>query len=348
MRFGLVASMLAVAGLQAGCASGPLSMQSSRIGPDDGTDTCRQQLVALDSTGNYFGEDILKGALTGAAIGGLAGGLIGGNWKGALIGAGSGAALGAATGYWAALQQQNRDQAALYGQVQGDLARENAQIDKTQLAFDQLMDCRFRQAEALRTQYRAGQLDRPTVEAQMAIVRQRTQRDIALARQIDQQINGRSAQFDVAADNLVPGTTLAIAGQTTTRPAALAHPVSLKLRPDPASPDIGQLAAKQSVTVTDSRNGYALVKTATGTQGFVPASALETPSSSGSHTRSVKPHPSAPASTSPAPSSPSPTPSSSGEDVRTLAGSNAARRDGFSQSVTVSEQAANSGFEISG
>ncbi len=41
-----------------GCA-GSFSNQESRIGPDDGKDSCRQELVMLDSTGNFFGEDIL-------------------------------------------------------------------------------------------------------------------------------------------------------------------------------------------------------------------------------------------------------------------------------------------------
>ena len=122
-------SLLAIVGLLAGCAQGPLSTQESRIGPDDGTDPCRAQLVALDSTGNFFGADILKGAVIGAATGAL----IGQDWKGVLIGAAAGTAVGAAGGYWVALQQQSNDQGVLATQVRGDLTRENEQIGRTQL-----------------------------------------------------------------------------------------------------------------------------------------------------------------------------------------------------------------------
>ena len=59
--------------------------------------------MAPDSTGNYFGADILKGA-----------------------------AIGVGAGYWGALQQQGRDQAVMYSQVQGDLTREGREIDHTQ------------------------------------------------------------------------------------------------------------------------------------------------------------------------------------------------------------------------
>lgn len=331
-RVGAVMSLLAVAGLEAGCAPGQLTSQSSRIGRDDGTDTCRVQLVALDSTGDFFGQQILTGALIGAGIGGLAGGLLGGDWKGALIGAGAGAALGATTAYWSALQQQYRDQASLYGRLQGDLSRENSQIDQTQVAFDQLMDCRFGQAAAINGAYRASRIDRATAEAQMTVVRDRVHRDIALARQIDQRIVDRGQQFNVAVDNVAPGTSSAIAVQAAPRPTKVRQATPLKLRPDSTSPDIGQLASDQPVTVVGERNGYALVKTTAGQQGYASAAAMEASQSS----RSVTPQ------------RPGPTPvaANAAGDIRTLAGSNAARRDGFSQSVAVSEQAAAGGFEV--
>src|SRR5436190_850387 len=116
--------LVATTGLLAGCAQGQFSTREARIGPDDGTDSCRPRLVALDSTGNFFGADILVGAGIGAATGAVAGGLIGGDWRGALIGAAVGGALGAAGGYLAAVQKRNSDKAAMMAQVQGDLSRE--------------------------------------------------------------------------------------------------------------------------------------------------------------------------------------------------------------------------------
>ncbi|MCW3476867.1 SH3 domain-containing protein [Limobrevibacterium gyesilva] len=322
----LCISLFAVAGLLAGCAQGAFSTQEARIGPNDSTDPCRAQLVALDSTGNYFGTQILTGAAVGAVAGGALGALIGRDWKGALIGAAAGGALGAAGGYWSALQQQQHDQAGMFTQVSSDLARENTNIDRTQQAFDQLMDCRFRQAQAIRVDYKAGRIDRSLAEARMGTVKQHVQHDLALAKQINGQIQGRSEQFEVAADNLAPGTKTAIATQAPApRPATVRRAAPLKLQPDPAAADIGQLNASDPVIVTPSRSGYVLVQTPSGARGYAPASAIQGATGSAPLLSSG---------------------GSGGNDVRMLAGSNAARRDSFSQSVAVSEQAAASGFEL--
>lgn len=329
-------SLFAACSLVAGCAPGAMTTQSSRIGYDDGTDSCRPQLVALDFTGNFFGPQILTGAAVGAAGGALIGGLASGNWRGALIGAGAGGLTGAAVGYWAALQQQQQDQAALYAHVSGDLTRENAQIDKTQLAFDQLTDCRYRQAAAINAAYAAHQINRGRAEADMAVVRQRAQRDVALAQQINQQIDGRAQQFDVAAGNLAPGTTSAV--QASRPPAGLAvaqRGAKLKLRPDPSSPDLGDLKPREPVTIDGTRAGYALVQTSSGTRGYAPIEALQTPASSRRRAAPVT-------------ASQTADTNQSGGDVRSLVGSNAARRDDFAQSVSVASQATSSGFEVAG
>jgi hypothetical protein len=329
MPFGQVAtpfhrciSLLAAAGLLTACAQGQFSTRQARIGADDGRDSCRAQLVALDSTGNFFGAQILTGAAIGVAGGALAGGLIGGDWKSALIGAAAGGALGAAGGYWTALQQQSRDQAGMFSQVSADLSRENAQIDRTQLAFDQLVDCRFYQARSIDAAYKARRFDRPTAMARMAEVKHRAQADLALARQIDGQIAGRAEQFEVAADNVAPGARAAIASRAPAPiQTAVRRPAPLKLRPDPAAPDIGQVSPLQVVSATPARGGYVLVQTAGGERGYIPAADV------------------------PGVVSRDPT-AVAGNDVRSLAGSNAARRDSFSQSVSVSEQAAATGFEL--
>ncbi len=326
-----VAAMLSLSVL-AGCAPGQLTTQTSRIGPDDGTDSCRRQLVALDSTGDFFGAQILTGAAIGAATGGLAGALLGGNLKGALIGAVAGGALGAAGGYLSALQQQQSDQAGMFNQMQGDISRENAQIDRTQIAFDQLVDCRFRAAQTIREAYAQHRMDRSSAVAAMAQIKSRAERDLALARQINEQISGRTQQFEVAADTLAPGTAAAVAPPPPTR-AIIRQAAALKLRPDPAAPDIGQLQPRQPVTVTSRRDGYALVETAQGNTGYAPQSALQGPAPV---TRTIRPAAQA-ATGAPPP-----------EEVRTLAGSNAARRDTFSESVAVTQQATSSGFELAG
>ena len=239
-----VVLVTALAVLNGCAANGGLNTQSSRIGADDGSDSCRRQLVALDSTGDFYGEDILKGAVIGGLLGAASGALIGGDARGAAIGAAAGVAAGAAAGYWTAVRQQQHDQAGMFNQVQGDLSRENAQIDRTQLAFDQLMDCRFAQSRQINASYTQHQIDRATAVAQMAVVRQRAQRDLAYAKQLDAKIAQRGQQFDVAADNVAPApssTPAFVSAQSVpSKPATLRRAGSLKLRPDPAAPEIGR------------------------------------------------------------------------------------------------------------
>ena len=317
--------------LLTGCAPGQFSTQASRIGPDDGTDSCRPYLVALDSTGNYFGADILTGAAAGAAGGAALGAIFGQNLRSALIGAAAGAATGAAAGYWVALQKQSQDQAVLASRVSSDISRDNVQIDKTQEAFNQLTDCRVRQANAIREAYQAHRIDRPTAVAQLLVVKQHAMHDAEVGQKIEGQIQDRSAQFQDAADHLSPGTSTAVATADTpppSRPATVARAAPLKLRPDPGAPDVTSLAPGDKVTVTRARGSYALVETGSGERGYTPFADLAGPGAN--------------ASAQAAPQV------IGGGDVRTLAGSNAARRDQFAESVAVSRQEAATGFDLSG
>ncbi|MES2713616.1 MAG: hypothetical protein V4653_18705, partial [Pseudomonadota bacterium] len=135
--------------------------QGGRIGADDGSDPCRTQLVQLDSTGNYFAEDILRGAAVGAAGGAILGGIIaaarGGNSRNVLAGAGIGAVAGgvtgAAAGYISARRQQYSDQAQLNSAIAQDVSKENQEIDRSQRAFDLLLDCRMATAARIRSDY---------------------------------------------------------------------------------------------------------------------------------------------------------------------------------------------------
>ena len=327
----LAMSLLVSTSLLAGCAPGQFSTQAGRIGPDDGTDACRPQLVALDSTGNYFTADILTGAALGALGGAAIGGLATGNWRGALIGAAAGGALGAAGGYWSAVQQQRRDQAGMYAQVQGDLTNENAQIDKTLLAFNQLQDCRYRQAQQVRADYAAGRIDRTVAQARMNGLRAQAMNDLAIARRINDQIQGRAQQFDVAAENLSPGAQAQIQARApAARPATVRRQVAMKLNPETNGPQLGTLKAKDQVTVTGTEKGYAVVQTASGERGYVPLTELQGPGAA------------------PPPPPPPVAAGGNSQEVATLAGSNAARRDAFAQRVSVSESAAAKGFELAG
>lgn len=318
-------SAVAIVALLGGC----VTTQEQRIGAADPADQCRPFVVALDSTGNFFAEDIIKGAVIGAAGGAILGGILGGNVRGAAIGAATGAIAGAAAGYWYALNQQSRDQAVLATRVQNDLSRENAEIDRSQQAFDALIDCRFAQAKQLRLDVAEKRLTLEQGRARMAQIRAWTERDIALARQINARIETRGAEFEAAAENLQPGTKSQIAAQKAAAPAArqavTTRATPVRLRPDPAAPEIAQLAPRETVTVTGGRDGFALVETPSGMRGYAPADTLRIGTASVVTPRSVV---------------------SGGTDVQTLAATNVAKRDNFSQSVQVAERAAASGFEL--
>jgi hypothetical protein len=309
-----------------------------RIGVDDGTDPCRTYVVALDSTGNYFGEDIVRGAAIGAVGGALLGGLIaaatGQRGSGVLAGAGIGAVAGGlaggATGYFQARQQQAADQATLNNAIASDLAKENAELDRTQLAFNQLMDCRFVTAGRIRNDFRAGRLTQPQAQAQMANQRALIQRDIQSAQAINGRIGTRGAEFDTAIENVAPGTKAQVAGARVGRtvPVQARAPVALKLRPDPAAPEIARVAASERVTLQPASAGFALVETSSGVRGYAPVGSFPEARSLGSLP---------------------PVGAAEGGDVRSLAASNIARRDNFSASVTNAERAAaGQGFELAG
>jgi outer membrane lipoprotein SlyB len=325
------------AALLAGC----VTTRESRIGADDGSDACRPQLVALDSTGDYFAEDIIRGAAIGAVGGAALGVLVaaasggrGGDLAtGAAIGAVAGGAAGAASGYFAARQQQASDQAALNRSIAGDLAAENAQLDRTQVAFNQLMDCRFGTAQRIRADLRSGRITRPQAEAAMADIRARTQRDIQTAQNINGRITQRGAEFDTAIENVAPGTKQQVlAGASVGRrvPVQTRAAVPLKLRPDPAAPEVAQVNPRERVTLQPASGGYALVETASGVRGYAPMGSFP-------EARNLGSRPAVAAA-----------PANEG-DVRSLAASNIARRDNFTESVANAERLAQGqGFELAG
>ena len=257
---------LAICGLvAAGCTT-----QSQRIGADDGSDACRAYKVALDSTGDFFAEDMVKGAAIGALGGALMGGLISGSWQGAAVGAAVGAAAGAAAGYYEHVQQQNKDQAVLYNTVLSDLEKENAQIDKAQLAFNQLVACRNNESNKVRTSLKAGTLSRPEAEARMATLRSQYQADIKLAQLVNENMTKRSANFEFANEKINPGTTTAVAEATPQAPAArkpVPRPAAAK---PPANTTQGKVA-EATASNQSKRSSYSQsVETAAkGDSGFI-------------------------------------------------------------------------------
>ena len=231
--------------------------QNERIGADDGSDRCRPQRVALDSTGNYFAEDIVKGAAIGAVGGALIGALTGGSNAGrnALIGGLAGAAAGAAGGYWASLQQQNKDQASLLTSISNDLSRENDQIDKTQLAFAQLNDCRRDEANRVRADLAAGRLTRPQAEQAMAGVKARAAEDLRIARQINAKLEERGANFQFANEQVNPPAPAPVAAAPAPAPSrAPTAQAAPRPAPQQAAPQLPRDPQKAQVAQATSTN----------------------------------------------------------------------------------------------
>ena len=314
-----VTSVFAAALILAGCTT-----QAGRIGLDDGRDVCRTQLVQLDSTGNFFGEDIVAGAAVGALSGALIGGLATGRWQGALIGAAVGGAGGAAVGYYASVQRQARDQAGVNAQIFSDLQRENASLDRTQIAFDQLMDCRLRGAQAIREQVRQGRLDRNLATAQLTEIRQRVTGDLQLANLIGGRIANRGTQFDAAIDQVVPGGKGAVqlAGSPQPLRAPIRRAVPVTFSPQANSPQIASIQQRDVVTVRPGPPGFVQVETSSGVRGYVPADAVQAPRAAVER-------------------------QSEGGDVRSLAATNISRRENFTASVGSAERLAQAGaFEL--
>ncbi|WP_376092396.1 hypothetical protein ACE7GA_23570 [Roseomonas sp. CCTCC AB2023176] len=244
-----------------------------------------------------------------------------------------GAAVGAAGGYLAALQQQGRDQAAINAQLAGDLGRENEGLDRTQIAFNQLMDCRFQQAEAIRREFRDNKMPQDVAQARMAALRARTQQDIQIAQTITQRVGTRAAEFDTAVDAVSPGAVAAAKARRVGRPvtARAPAPVVVRLRPDASAPRVAEVKARDTVTLRPSSTpGFAAVESGGQTIGYAETRAF------GAAARGV--------------ASPAPGPvASGGSDVRSLAASNIARRESFQESVaTASAATSGGGFELAG
>lgn len=318
-------AVLASVAMLSGCAPS--------LGYDDGTDPCRPQQEALNATSNFFAQNILAGAAVGAVAGAglsaLVSAALGGNsrdiGRAAIIGGVGGGIAGGVSGYYAERQRQARNDAyLLQNAVASDLAKENSEIDRTRLAFTQLMGCRFSQRNQIFIAYRARRITAQQANAELAVLRNRVDNDIAIAQRINQNIGRRSAEFDVAVDNIAPGArSRAVAAQT--RQVTVSRPVALLAVPTDNAPEVAQVAARQTVTVRPVDSNFALVETPDGMRGYVPASQVGM-RGLGAQSASAGP----------------------GGQVRQLAATNIASRESFNESIETARSMtrAPSGFEV--
>ena len=177
----------------------------SNMVDSDAGDACRDQRKALESYQNYFAHDMAVGAAAGIASGAL---LVlvtrPKNINVAIAEIFSGLVIGAAGGYWAALKQKDADLQARNRQMQSDISADNSQIDGAQKAFNQLLDCRRKQAADLRADVAAGRVSRDDGVKQMAAIRSRFDEDIKLGREINANMADHAASLEYANQQFKP------------------------------------------------------------------------------------------------------------------------------------------------
>lgn len=346
-----------------GDATAARETREQRIGPDDGRDACRPQLVRFDSAGEFFAGPIIAGAALGAAAGagaaaafprtGPISALIG-----LAVGAGVGAAAGAAVGSY--LEQRRReageDEAALSRLVASDLERENAGLDQAQRAFDDLLDCRVRTAQEVREAARSGALPAPEAQARLAEIQERTRRDVELAKRVTARVGERGSDLDTAIDALAPEVRPQVASanaaaQAVVVPAVAVAPVPVRVRPDPVAPAVAQVPPRQPVQVRPARTpGFAVVETESGQRlGYAPVEAFATRGAGSAApvrlAAPASPFALPPGAAAPAAAAPEAGAAAPAGRLRSFAATNIARRDNFIESVRNAESLATRGFE---
>jgi hypothetical protein len=222
LRTGLAASSIVVIGLTlSGCAQpGGGGLAAASTSADD---VCRTQRLALDDSQQFFAGDIVKGALIGAAGGALTGFLLGGDGRSAALGALAGGVAGGAAGYWSSLQNQGGSRNDLISRMVGDMDREQQALDKAQVSFNALVDCRRATARQINADLREGKLTREQANLQMNRTRQLADQDIAIAKRINARVDERTANYVYATEQAtgtpLPPPTVAAAPAPAPAPA---------------------------------------------------------------------------------------------------------------------------------
>jgi len=295
-----------------------------RIGPDDGRDPCRQELVDFDASGVFFTTSII------AAAGGLAAGIMG--RRPGIIGGIAAMSIAVATasvGYLAQRRRDARSEEELNQTVASDLDRENQGLDRTQQAFDRLAECRARQAQQVRQQQREGAITAETARERLGVIRSYAEQDIRVSQSIQRDIDRRGGDFDSAMQELAPDVRQAAAAAPP-RPAVPARAqrsVALRLRPQPSSTAVAELPASQPVQLRPAPiEGIVRVETPQGQPlGYAPAADFAVAGGPAQMRALAVPAvavPPPPAGASPAV-----------QQVRFLAATNLAKRDNFRDSI---------------
>ena len=214
--------------------------------------------------------------------------------------------------------------------LQMSLDEENAQIEALQIAFDALLYCRWIEARTIRADIAARRISREDGRARLQRLKARVNRDLARAREVLAAMEARANEREGEIEAVAPGTrqvaqrAQAERGRVTRVVAAATVP--LRLRPEAGAPEIGRVAAGESVAVRPAQSGFALVEGRGGTRGYAPIGAFQAAERAAAAAGGA---------------------AGAGDgEVRRLAATNIARRDNFAESITLATQAAESGFEL--
>ena len=175
---------------------------------DNKNDICYTSRNELRQSEHYYSKSIVEGAVVGGLLGAGAGALgafIGGGnvSTAALIGGGVGVVAGGVGGYYLAKQKDIADEQALVASVKSDILVENGEIDRTAVAFARLRDCRFSNAERIKSDYKAGRLPRDKAINQLNELKLQFDQDIQMAQELGLKMNTRLTEFQDANNRIL-------------------------------------------------------------------------------------------------------------------------------------------------
>ncbi|MGX9964589.1 hypothetical protein ACVFYP_14760 [Roseomonas sp. F4] len=213
-------------------------------------------------------------------------------------------------------------------ELEAELARENAALERLQIAFDALMYCRWTEVRLIRAEAASGGFPPAELPRRLGAAEGRLRQDLQRGGQARQNIAARAARIEQAVEMVAPGTRAAAearqaddSGQTR---AVASAAVPLRLRPEANAPVAARLEAGSQVRLRPAAApGFVLADGGPARRGYAPSNAF-----------TLQPElPAAPAATGPA------------ARLRNLAATNLARRDAFAQSLELADRSGTQGFE---
>ncbi len=204
-------------------------------------------------------------------------------------------------------------------ELEAELERENAALERLQIAFDALLYCRWTEVRVIRAETPPAALPARLQEAQG-----RMRRDLDQAERTRAAIAARAARIDQSVEAAAPGTRAALSARRAADaalPRAVASaPVPLRIRPDGTAPIVARLTAGAEVSLRPAAGGFAYADGGPALRGYAPGNAF-----------TLQP------ATEAAASGPG--------RLRSLAATNIARRDAFAQSLELAGRPGAGGFE---